>query len=99
MEYEWPGNIRELRNVCEQLAVLVESDTIEKEDVLRVIALYPRPDTEVAGKTSAANSSVTVPPDAAAIQQALLSAGGNKRKAAEILGISRTTLWRKLLND
>lgn len=98
MEYEWPGNIRELRNVCEQLAVLAESDTIEKEDVLRVIAPSPRPDTEVAVKIPAMSSSVAVTPDAAAIQGALLAAGGNKRKAAEILGISRTTLWRKLLN-
>ena len=99
MEYEWPGNIRELRNVCEQLAVLAESDTIDKEDVLHVIALYPRPDTEVAGKIPARSPSAAVTPDAAAIQRALLAAGGNKRKAAEILGISRTTLWRKLLNE
>lgn len=99
MEYEWPGNIRELRNVCEQLTVLAESDIIEREDVLRVIDLYSCPETKLAGRTSAAPPAVAVAPDDAAIQQALLSAGGNKRKAAEILGISRTTLWRKLLND
>lgn len=96
MEYEWPGNIRELRNVCEQLSVLTEGDMIDTEDVLRVAGRQLTENVN-SGIARQMKTATAPPPDIAAIRQAIISAEGNKTKAAELLGISRTTLWRKLL--
>ena len=96
MEYEWPGNIRELRNLCEQMAVLVEGDTIDTEDVLRVVGRQIT-ESKNTGSMRRVKLATAASPDVAAIHQAIASAEGNKTKAAELLGISRTTLWRKLL--
>ena len=96
MEYEWPGNIRELRNICEQMAVLVEGDTIDTEDVLRVVGRQIT-ESKNTGSMRRVKLATAASPDVAAIHQAIASAEGNKTKAAELLGISRTTLWRKLL--
>ena len=95
-EYEWPGNIRELRNACEQLTVLSEKNTIEAEDVLRVVDFGPLPKPAPASNPLSAAPAPDLTPDPAAIRQALQATGGNKTKAAQMLGISRTTLWRKL---
>ena len=95
-EYEWPGNIRELRNACEQLTVLSEKNTIEAEDVLRVVDFGPLPKPAPASNPLSAAPAPELTPDPAAIRQALQVTGGNKTKAAQMLGISRTTLWRKL---
>lgn len=95
-EYEWPGNIRELRNACEQLTVLSEKNTIEAEDVLRVVDFGPLPKPAPASNPLSAAPAPDLTPDPAAIRQALQVTGGNKTKAAQMLGISRTTLWRKL---
>ena len=95
-EYEWPGNIRELRNACEQLTVLSEKNTIEAEDVLRVVDFGPLPKPALASNPLSAAPAPDLTPDPTAIRQALQVTGGNKTKAAQMLGISRTTLWRKL---
>lgn len=95
-DYNWPGNIRELCNVCERLAVLAEGPVVMKEDVLRVLDLGPRmTETErEAGKPASAKKFLAL--NGQIIREALLKAEGNKTKAAHSLGISRTTLWRKL---
>ncbi|MBP2666098.1 MAG: sigma-54 dependent transcriptional regulator [Firmicutes bacterium] len=96
-KYEWPGNVRELRNVCEQLAVLAEGNEIEPEEVVRVIG-RPLLDLEFGSDIRAAKPAIATI-DIAKIRQVLAAAEGNKTKAAELLGISRTTLWRKLMED
>ena len=96
-KYEWPGNVRELRNVCEQLAVLAEGNEIEPEEVVRVIG-RPLFDLEFGSDIRAAKPAIATI-DIAKIRQVLAAAEGNKTKAAELLGISRTTLWRKLMED
>ncbi len=94
-EYAWPGNVRELGNICERLAVLAEGPVILKKDVLKVLDLAAKPvRAGQPGRDKTAPKAAGV--DKAAIQRALLEAGGNKTKAAEALGVSRTTLWRKL---
>jgi DNA-binding NtrC family response regulator len=97
--YPWPGNIRELRNTCENLAVL------RAGKVLTAAELDPR-------YTQPTNLGGVVRPVLPAasggmfdkeqnekelLKQALASANGNRTKAAELLGISRRTLHRKLL--
>lgn len=83
--YSWPGNVRELRNVIEKMVVLSTSDVIGKAD------LPP----EIEGK-SLAEVKESTEIDNDDIHAALLKARGNKSKAAELLGISRRTLYRKL---
>ena len=97
--YPWPGNIRELRNTCENLAVLRAGKVVGVADL---DARYTQP-------TSLGASVRPVLPAATGgmfdkeqnekelLKQALASAAGNRTKAAELLGISRRTLHRKLL--
>jgi two-component system response regulator HydG len=91
--YDWPGNVRELRNCLERAAALATSDTIEAEQVVA-------PD---AAKTSEGKSPASgVAPatleqlERQHIQRVLEETGGNRERAAAILGISARTLYRKL---
>lgn len=93
LEYEWPGNIRELRNVLERTMVFAESGKIQIDDL---------PDY-VLKKTSLQNSQLPVTPhkllnkvEQETIQMALQQTNGNKTKAARLLGISRSVLYEKL---
>lgn len=97
LEYSWPGNIRELRNFCENLVVLKRGAKITQYD------LDPR---FVVGEIISEIKSDSIDPtnkglsieenEKRLLRNALLQAGGNKTKAAEMMGISRRTLHRKL---
>jgi two-component system response regulator FlrC len=93
VEYRWPGNVRELRNVVERAAVLAAADVIEPEDLG-----LPGP----SGRYLAiADIGAGMPLNLReleqwAIRQALDRAGGNRREAAELLGIGLRTLHDKL---
>lgn len=94
LSYSWPGNIRELKNVCERLAVLVDGEMVRTEDVLKVIGFET---TAIAEFDQSCNRhKLRQQLTAQAIERALKQTNGNKTQAAGILGISRTTLWRKL---
>jgi transcriptional regulator with PAS, ATPase and Fis domain len=86
--YHWPGNVRELENVIQRLVVMSEGDLIEVPDLpslMRFSALrergFDRPLAEV---------------EAEYIRNVLASVGGNRTRAAEILGIDRKTLREKM---
>lgn len=85
----WMGNIRELRNFCERLVVLC-SGCIDQS----LVTAQLREEPEAA--PSHAHQPVPDGEEAAVILEALREAGGNKTAAAQALGISRVTLWRKL---
>ncbi|MDP4161370.1 MAG: helix-turn-helix domain-containing protein [Bacillota bacterium] len=103
-KYTWPGNVRELKNVVERLAILSNGDLITEEDVQGVFSkingtvkdIHPDSmnhlDWEVNSSIAEEYSSY----EKVRILEALKKAGGNKTKAAEILGITRTKLYRKL---
>ncbi|HZI64559.1 MAG TPA: helix-turn-helix domain-containing protein [Thermoanaerobaculia bacterium] len=79
-EYAWPGNLRELRNVLER-ALVLESRAI----------LDPVPPPDSAGAAPQLLAEV----EAEAIRRALAHTRGRQGRAAELLGISRKTLWEK----
>jgi DNA-binding NtrC family response regulator len=99
--YPWPGNIRELRNFCENAVVLRRGGSLTEYDL----------EPKFRQPTLAAPSPVGTPPAVAAtpvaslsveenekrlLREALLKARGNRTKAAALLGVSRRTLHRKL---
>lgn len=90
MQYDYPGNVRELENIVERGATLAGSDVVEKDDLPSVIF-----------KKTESNGSLSLAEVAAAAEKEhiirmLAKAGGNKTKTAEMLGISRKTLWEKM---
>lgn len=94
MNHHWPGNIRELENVIERAFNVLDGPLIQKKHLpmyLQKIAI---------GKNQKANQ-VGLPllveeAEKEAILEALAAAGGNKRQAAQLLGISRAGLYKKL---
>lgn len=86
--YPWPGNIRELKNLCENLVILQAGRAIRLADLPKALtqsAELPAPAT----LSREAN-------EKALIRKALLETEGNRTAAAVLLGISRRTLHRKL---
>ena len=93
--WHWPGNVRELANTLERAAILTERDVIGAADIwLEASAPPPEPSAVVAAPTTAARPLVEL--EREAIVAALTSVGGNRRKAAELLGIAERTLYDKL---
>lgn len=91
LKYDWPGNIRELRNCVECAVVMCNGEEITLEDL------------PVSVRESVEDKNIIIPhgitldeAEKIIIQNSLTMAGGNKTKAAQILGIGRKTLHRKL---
>ena len=105
-QYPFFGNIRELRNIAERVFVLHEGDIINAHDVHE--ALYPAdldmdPSFAISTGTGLAEltetqgqNSENLLGEEERIRQALKISGGNKGKAAKLLGIDRSTLWRRM---
>ncbi|MDT5270105.1 MAG: hypothetical protein QOH49_2291 [Acidobacteriota bacterium] len=93
--YDWPGNVRELRNALERAAALASADS----DIIEADQLLPSNTSQnVEGKT---DTSATTPMtldqlERQHILRVLEEHGGNRERAAAILGISARTLYRKL---
>lgn len=84
--YRWPGNIRELQNVLEYVFVQINSRVIGVEHL--------PPYLRERGKDMEISSIAEM--EEKLIRKALAETGGNKNRAARLLGIPRTTLWRKM---
>lgn len=91
--YEWPGNVRQLRNVIEKMIVLASGRTLGVDDIPEEIRPADTPSTP---SVSSAASTSLLDSEKRQILAALEAANGNKTKAADHLGISRRTLHRKL---
>ncbi|MCP4343625.1 MAG: AAA family ATPase [Desulfobulbaceae bacterium] len=95
--YSWPGNVRELRNVMEKASIIAKGDTIGPEDlseqVRHCIDAGDRPIDYPSGGNL---KKILEETEKKVIEDVLRSVQGNKTKAAEILGIHRTSLYDKL---
>lgn len=86
-EYTWPGNVRQMQHLIERLAILAPGGRIDEGAVRSALhSLQPK---DTATDTLADT-------EAEQIRKVLSAAGGNKSRAAKILGIERKTLYRKL---
>ncbi|MBP5286168.1 MAG: sigma-54-dependent Fis family transcriptional regulator [Kiritimatiellae bacterium] len=85
--YSWPGNVRQLRNTVERMIVLSSGAKITEEDLPDEITATPKP--EFSPDTTLAEI------EKSRIIAALERTGGNKTRAAKMLGISRRTMHRK----
>lgn len=97
MNYQWNGNIRELINTVEYAVVMTENDVIEIEDLPSI--LKEETPKEVRQSEATILEQLYLQEEQTEkniISQALQAANGNKSKAAETLGIHRSTLYRKL---
>lgn len=86
-DFTWPGNVRQLQHLIERLTILAPNDRIDAESVQDAIAAMEPKDG--GGETLAET-------EADQIRRVLAATGGNKSRAAAILGIERKTLYRKL---
>ena len=93
MVYDWPGNVRELQNALEHAVVLSRGDIIEPGALPERITR--RRKEPLVAERSYRNPTLEVI-ERAYIMWVLQSEGGNKTRAAEVLGIDPSTLYRKL---
>jgi DNA-binding NtrC family response regulator len=85
--FTWPGNVRQLQHLMERLTILAPNDRVDAEAVQDAIAAMEQ--KEGGGETLAET-------EADQIRRVLAATGGNKSRAAQVLGIERKTLYRKL---
>jgi PAS domain S-box-containing protein len=86
VDYSWPGNIRELKNLIERIIAVYKKETIDA-DIVRLMLEDQQDDTAPMR---------IMPDESEEIRKVLILTKGKYTEAAKILGISRSTLWRKL---
>jgi transcriptional regulator of acetoin/glycerol metabolism len=98
MSYDYPGNVRELENAIEHAFVVCGGNVIEREDLPpHVLGQRLGPTSSVpAGGSEEEALGPLQSAEVIAIREALDRHRGNRTKAAEDLGVSRNTLWRKM---
>lgn len=97
--YQWPGNIRQLRNFCENIVILKRGCEVSEYDLdpmYQVNVVAENPNLAGAGFASSPTLS-KAENEKRLLRNALLKANGNRTRAAELMGISRRTLHRKLI--
>jgi transcriptional regulator with PAS, ATPase and Fis domain len=86
-EYTWPGNVRQLQHLIERLSILAPDGRIDDASVR---------DAVEATETRDQASETLADAESEQIRRVLAATGGNKSRAAKVLGIERKTLYRKL---
>jgi DNA-binding NtrC family response regulator len=86
-EYTWPGNVRQLQHLVERLTILAANGRIDAEAVQQALTSMESREEPVETLAEA---------EVEQIRRVLAATGGNKSRAAQILGIERKTLYRKL---
>ena len=92
MHYDFPGNVRELKNIIERVSVLSPGPVITPEDLPSDL----RAPQQLANGSTMLLSEAMANAEKQCIVNALTHSGGNRTKAASTLGISRKNLWEKM---
>ena len=101
----WDGNVRELRNVIERACILTDGDFITERELAISLPInppalasvpFPASVAQAFGVPMSVESDLLVNVERDHIQRALVRAGGNKKAAAKMLGLSRRALYRRL---
>ena len=90
--YEWPGNIRQLRNIIRTMVVMADSDKLDIRDLPHEIHHVHRLPGAVSTKSGLSLDAM----EKQAIIDALAKTGNNRQAAAKLLGIGERTLYRKI---
>jgi transcriptional regulator with PAS, ATPase and Fis domain len=92
MNYDFPGNVRELENIIERGVAITNSDTIETSHLPEDIrSMHIRTYRKKEGQMPTLEEQ-----EMAYIEWVIKEVGGNRTMAAQVLGIDRVSLWRKL---
>ena len=94
INYSWPGNVRELENIIQRAIALCRHEVILPEDLPS--SMLREPDEESLLEKGLHKKYTLDQLEKEYIKKVLIDAGGNKSKAAEILGLDRKTLYRKI---
>jgi DNA-binding NtrC family response regulator len=92
----WDGNVRELRNVIERACILADGDVISERELTMSLPAPLAPPNPDGAPARGAEPELLVTVEREHIQRALARANGNKKAAAQMLGVSRRALYRKL---
>ncbi len=93
--YAWPGNVRELHNALEYAFVIGEGPVLTEADLPPEITSR-EPGEELGAPLVNQSPALEGTPEVQRIRRALERTGGNRTRAAKILGMSRVTLWRRM---
>lgn len=107
LSYPWKGNVRQLRNFCERLAIISNSQKVSREMIRRqLMEIYEDPEEEEtlladqkeekAGSDMFDFRSQAEQEERMRLVEALKACGGNRKEAAAMLGMGRSSLWRKM---
>lgn len=95
MQYDWPGNIRQLMNVVQNMVIIHDGDTLEPRHLPAEVAEAVGGSQGPSGTVDTGGMSLDQL-EKQAIRNALKTTGGNREQAAKMLGIGERTLYRKL---
>jgi two-component system response regulator HydG len=95
LEYDWPGNVRQLENSIERAVTLTRFEQITADDLPERISRY-EPAQGVTGDADSEHMLTWEQLERRYIEHTLKAAQGNKTQAASSLGVDRRTLYRKL---
>ena len=97
LQYDWPGNVRELQNATESAMNQCDGRVLRRKDFRQLEQrLQSRSRRHISGQMEYRLRPAKQAFERELIRDALAAAGGNRVKAAELLGISRTVLYEKL---
>jgi len=96
LAYDWPGNVRELENCLERTYAFTSGPTIHTMDLPREIANLPVPQSSNGNGNGHSKIVPIAELERQTILRAIMELNGDKLQAARLLGIGKTTLYRKL---
>ena len=95
MDYPWPGNVRELSNAVEHGMILAKNGRVKSSSLPYAIRHY-QPNGDTDARQTPGKHQYETDPHKKEILDALEQSNGNRAQAARLLGIDRSTLWRRM---